>query len=105
MNSLSRYILRNLVIAAIFVTLALSFAVWLSQALRLLELVAGGNAPVSTFLGLLVLTLPNFLYVILPIARRAKATPSATAERSAQSFRASAGLAVSTDSFSMRGFS
>jgi lipopolysaccharide export system permease protein len=68
MNSLSRYILRNLVIAAIFVTLALSFAVWLSQALRLLELVAGGNAPVSTFLGLLVLTLPNFLYVILPIA-------------------------------------
>lgn len=68
MLRLHRYILRQLVVALLFIVLALTGAVWLTQALRFLEFTISGGAPVGQFLVLAVYTLPPFLGVVLPLA-------------------------------------
>jgi len=67
MNQIDRYLLRNLTVATIFVTVGLSAAIWLTQSLRLVELVVEGGAPLGVFLQLAILTFPTFLAVVLPI--------------------------------------
>lgn len=67
MNRLTLYILRQLAVATLFVTLALSAALLLAQSLRLIELVIDGGAPFWIFLWLMVLTWPTFLGIVLPI--------------------------------------
>lgn len=66
MDQINRYLLRNLAIATAVVTMALSAAIWLTQSLRLVELVVEGGAPFSVFLHLAVLSLPTFLSLVLP---------------------------------------
>ncbi len=68
MNRLHLYILRQLVVALLFIILALTGAVWLTQALRFLEFTVTGGAPIGQFLTLAVYTLPPFLGVVLPVA-------------------------------------
>lgn len=68
MNRLSTYILQHLVWATSILTAILVFAVWLTQSLRLIEVIVDGAAPVSIFLTLVMLSMPNFLIVVLPIA-------------------------------------
>lgn len=68
MNSLSRYIFRQLVGPLFFVTLALTGVVWLTQSLRFLDLVINRGLSTSGFLYLTLLLLPGFLTLILPIA-------------------------------------
>jgi len=67
MNQFSRYLLRNLVVATFCVTAGLAAAIWMTQSLRLVELVVEGGAPLSVFLRLALLTFPTFLALILPI--------------------------------------
>lgn len=67
MNRLSLYLLRHLLVAMLFVTAGLTLIIWLTQALRLLEVVVDGGAPVGLFLKLMLVTLPTFLAVVLPI--------------------------------------
>lgn len=64
----TRYLMKNLLIATIFVTLALAMVVLLTQSLKVLELVAEADAPPGMFIKLVALTLPKFLETILPIA-------------------------------------
>lgn len=64
----TRYIMRNLAIATLFVAFVLSSVIWLTQALKLLEIIITSNAPLGTFLKLVFLSLPKFLEVVLPIA-------------------------------------
>jgi lipopolysaccharide export system permease protein len=68
MKQLTRYMLRNLLVAAVIMVSTLAFALWLTQSLRLFELAINGGAGMGTFLTLIGLTLPRFLIVILPIA-------------------------------------
>ncbi|WP_207476234.1 LPS export ABC transporter permease LptF [Arenibaculum pallidiluteum] len=68
MNKLSRYLLRHLAVTMVFVTLGLTMVIWLTQSLRLIEIVIEGGAPLSLFLRLMVVTLPTFLSIVLPIA-------------------------------------
>lgn len=68
MNLLTRYIFKTVAVALIFVTVCLTFAVWLTQILRFLELVVDAGAPAGVFFELLVLTVPKFLELVLPIA-------------------------------------
>jgi len=65
---ITRYILAQLVTAALFVTLALTFAIWLTQSLRLIDFIVNRGLPASTFLTFVGLLLPSFLGVVLPIA-------------------------------------
>jgi lipopolysaccharide export system permease protein len=64
----TRYLFKNLFNATVFVAASLTLVIWLTQSLKLLELVANSDAPPSLFLKLLLLTLPKFLEIILPLS-------------------------------------
>jgi lipopolysaccharide export system permease protein len=68
MNSISRYVFRQIFEATVFVTIALACAVWLTQSLRYVELIVNRGLSIGLFGYLTVLLLPTFLLVILPIA-------------------------------------
>ena len=67
MNSLNRYILWQCLSMMIFVTAALSAAVWLAQSLRLIDLIVNRGLSIEMFLYLALLILPRFLDIVLPI--------------------------------------
>ena len=67
MTSLNRYILRQCFGVMIFVTAALSAAVWLTQSLRLIDLMVNRGLSIELFLYLSALILPRFIDVVLPI--------------------------------------
>jgi lipopolysaccharide export system permease protein len=64
---LHRYLMRSLLLATAIVIAVLSLAIWLTQSIRVLELTIDGGAPLRVFLALLLLALPQFLIVILPV--------------------------------------
>ena len=68
MRGVTRYILRHVVAVTIFVTVALASAIWLTQSLRLIDLIVNRGLSLSTFLYMAFLTLPAFVSGILPIA-------------------------------------
>jgi len=67
MHGLSRYILRQSLGTTLFVTAALSAAIWLTQSLRLVDLIVnrGLSAELFFYLGLLIV--PRFVDIVLPI--------------------------------------
>ena len=64
---LNRYIFKQLMYWLMVSTLSLIGIVWLSQALRLIELLVNKGAPLSDFLTLTLLAIPVWLMIILPI--------------------------------------
>lgn len=68
MDGFSRYVLRQLLIGTIFVTTALTGVLWLAQSLRFVELIVNRGLSAGTFMYLIMLLLPNYLVMILPIA-------------------------------------
>jgi len=68
MRAITRYKLGQLVMATVFVTLGLTFAIWLTQSLRLIDLIVNRGLPADTFLSFIALLLPQFLGIVLPIA-------------------------------------
>src|SRR5438874_2703745 len=67
MGSLDRYILRQSFGVMVFVTAALSAAIWLAQSLRLIDLIVNRGLSIDVFLYLAILILPRFLDIVLPI--------------------------------------
>ncbi len=67
MTKLDRYILRQCFGVMVFVTAALSAAIWLAQSLRLIDLIVNRGLSIDVFLSLAVLILPRFLDIVLPI--------------------------------------
>ena len=67
MKRLTLYLFRHLTVATLFVTAGLTLVIWLTQSLRLLEIVVDGGAPIYLFLQLMLVTLPTFLSIVLPI--------------------------------------
>src|ERR1700733_604906 len=67
-SRLSNYVLRQLIGPVALFIFLLTSVVWLSQSLRLLDLVINRGQSAPTFLYLTVLMLPSLLVVILPIA-------------------------------------
>jgi lipopolysaccharide export system permease protein len=68
MPKLSIYVLRQLIGPIALFCFLLTCVVWLSQSLRLLDLVINRGQSVQTFLYLTVLILPQLLVIILPLA-------------------------------------
>lgn len=62
------YILRQLLVGTVLVTVGLLCILWLTQSLRFIEIIVGKGASIGTFLTLTGLLLPNFLIYVLPIA-------------------------------------
>lgn len=67
MARLDRYILHQCFGVMIFVTAALSAAIWLAQSLRLIDLIVNRGLSADVFLYLAILILPRFLDIVLPI--------------------------------------
>jgi lipopolysaccharide export system permease protein len=67
MTGLDRYVLRQSLSMMLFVTAALSAAVWLAQSLRLVDLIVNRGLSIEMFLYLALLILPRFLDIVLPI--------------------------------------
>jgi lipopolysaccharide export system permease protein len=68
MRRFDRYVLRQLAIGLAAACVGLAAIVWLTQALRFLELVLNRGLAFSVFLELTLLLFPNLLAVILPVA-------------------------------------
>jgi len=68
MNRLTAYLLRALVVSLVFVTLAVTAAIWLTQSLRYVDVVVENGAPLHMFVWLALLTLPTFLSMTIPVA-------------------------------------
>src|SRR5215831_18282439 len=67
MHGLTRYTLRQTLATTVFVTLALTAAIWLTQSLRLVDLIVNRGLSVGVFVYLGMLTLPRFIDIVLPI--------------------------------------
>lgn len=68
MTTVDRYILRQLVLVTVMVTITLTCAIWLTQSLRFVELIVNRGLTIGTFFYLTMLLLPSFLWIMLPIA-------------------------------------
>jgi len=68
MSGLSAYIFRQVLGPLIFFTFALVGVAWLSQSLRMLDLVINQSQSALTYLYLTVLALPQVLGLLLPFA-------------------------------------
>jgi lipopolysaccharide export system permease protein len=68
MNSISTYIFRQTAFVMIFLTVVLSFVIWLTQSLRFVDMVVNRGLPVTEFLWLAMLITPRFVTLILPFA-------------------------------------
>jgi len=66
-TGLNRYILRQCLSVMLFVTGALTAAVWLAQSLRLVDLIVNRGLSAEIFLYLAMLILPRFLNIVVPI--------------------------------------
>ena len=67
-RTLNWYIFRQLFLATLFVTLALTCAIWLTQSLHFVKLIINRGMSLGSFLQLTLLLLPTFLLIIMPIA-------------------------------------
>lgn len=68
MMGITRYFLRQLTVGMVFVSAALACVLWLTQSLRLIEMIVSQGISVTTFLRLTGMLMPSFLVVIIPIA-------------------------------------
>lgn len=68
MNPFDRNVIKQLTIGIVFVTAALTAVLWLSQSLRFVDLIVNRGLSTGTFFHLIMLLLPDFLVIILPVA-------------------------------------
>jgi lipopolysaccharide export system permease protein len=67
-NRVDTYIFRQLLVATVFVAVALTCVVWLTQSLRFIEMIVNRGLSAPLFVYFTLLLLPSFLGFILPIA-------------------------------------
>ncbi len=68
MSGFTRYVFWQLAAGMVLVTLGLTSIIWLTQSLRFIEMIVNRGLSAGTFIYLVMLLLPNFLSIILPIA-------------------------------------
>ncbi len=68
LQSLNLYLFRQSLGPMLFFTVVLTAVIWLSQSLRMLDLVINKGQSAGTFLYLTLLLLPSLLQIVLPFA-------------------------------------
>ncbi|MFD2207814.1 LptF/LptG family permease [Kiloniella antarctica] len=68
MQTISRYMLVQLILFAISVAVSLAVAVWLAQSLRFVDMIVNDGLPASTFFYFIILLMPYFLVIVIPVA-------------------------------------
>jgi lipopolysaccharide export system permease protein len=66
MRGISRYIGKQIAVAIVFITVALTLAVWLSQTMRFIDTIVNSGLPLLLTLHFLALLLPSLVAIILP---------------------------------------
>lgn len=67
-STLDRYLFRQLAFTTVGITVVLTIAIWLAYSLRFVDFLVNRGLPIATFLYFVVLMLPQFLAIALPIA-------------------------------------
>ena len=65
---LNRYFLKQLTVSTVYITLLLTLIVWLTQSLRLIEILINRGVSLTVFMRLVLLLLPDLISLILPIS-------------------------------------
>lgn len=65
---IQRYLGKQLLFSTLVIATGLTMVIWLTQSLKLLDLVINGGAPLHLFGYMLLLTVPKFFELILPLA-------------------------------------
>ncbi len=65
---LSRYLVKQVALITLVISVVLTLIIWLTQSLRLLDFIINGGAPMRIFAAMLVLTIPKFFEIILPLS-------------------------------------
>ncbi|OAN53206.1 LPS export ABC transporter permease LptF [Paramagnetospirillum marisnigri] len=60
--------LRQMVVGMLFVSIALTCVLWLTQSLRFVEMIVNKGLSIGSFLKLTLLLMPGFLVIIIPIS-------------------------------------
>jgi lipopolysaccharide export system permease protein len=68
MSRLDRYVLRQVLLVSVFVAASLTAVAWLTQSMRLVDMVMNRGLSVSLFVWFTALLLPTFLALVLPVA-------------------------------------
>ena len=68
MQRLRFYIIRQMTVAAAMTVAGLTLAIWLSQSLRLLDVIVNRGLSIGLALKFLVLLLPGLIALLLPVA-------------------------------------
>ncbi|MEI6985418.1 MAG: LptF/LptG family permease, partial [Rhodospirillaceae bacterium] len=68
MTRIGRYVFCNLFVTMLFATIAVTMTIWVTQSLKLLDMVINAGAPFAVFVWMMALTVPTFIGVIMPIA-------------------------------------
>lgn len=64
----TRYIAKNLAIPALLMLVTLTALIWLTQALKFIDLIVNRGLDLSTFLYLSILLIPSLALIVLPVA-------------------------------------
>ncbi|GAA0601947.1 LPS export ABC transporter permease LptF [Caenispirillum bisanense] len=68
MRLITRYILRQVVLGTLLVSAGLAVILWLSQSLRLVEMIISKGLGLGMFVKMTMLLMPSFLVIVFPIA-------------------------------------
>jgi lipopolysaccharide export system permease protein len=68
MDSITKYVFRQVGGVMFFIALCLTLAIWLTQSLRFVDLIVNRGLPLTSYLYLALLLLPRFLVIVLPVA-------------------------------------
>lgn len=68
MKKINRYIFMQLLVGFLLIALGMTGIIWLSQSLRLIDWIVNKGVPVTLFVELTLLVLPNFVAIITPLA-------------------------------------
>lgn len=68
MKILNAYVLKQLIVGFVVVLLGMTTLVWLTQSLRMLDMIVTKGVSVGIFLKMTLLVLPNFIQILSPLS-------------------------------------
>ena len=68
MKIADKYILRQLIVGFLLVLTCMTMLVWLTQSLRMIDMIVTNGVSVGVFLKMTFLVLPHFLQILMPLA-------------------------------------
>ncbi|MBP5343554.1 MAG: LPS export ABC transporter permease LptF [Alphaproteobacteria bacterium] len=68
MKIIDKYILKQAVIGFLTILISLTILIWLTQSLRMIDMIVTKGVSVQIFLKMTLLILPNFLQILAPLA-------------------------------------